>query len=66
MRNNFYSDKVIETKIVDALEYDVPLERIISRLSNDNQVKGSSLEEKVIYLESIIKESKEIQEVLSE
>lgn len=66
LRNNFYSDKVIETKIVDALEYDVPLERIISRLSNDNQVKGSSLEEKVIYLESIIKESKEIQEVLSE
>ena len=66
LRNNFYSDKVIETKIVDALEYDVPLARIISRLSNDNQVKGSSLEEKVIYLESIIKESKEIQEVLSE
>lgn len=28
LRNNFYSDKVVETKIVDALEYDVPMEKL--------------------------------------
>lgn len=66
LRDNFYSDKVIEAKIVDALEYDVPLERIISRLSNDNQVRGFSIDEKTSYLTSIIKSSKEIQELLSE
>lgn len=66
LRNNFYSDKVVEAKIVDALEYDVPLDKIIRRLSNDAQVKGVSVDERKIYLEAIIKSSKEIQELLLE
>ena len=66
LRNNFYSDKVVEAKIVDALEYDVPLDKIIRRLSNDAQVKGISVDERKIYLEAIIKSSKEIQELLLE
>ena len=66
LRNNFYSDKVVEAKIVDALEYDVPLDKIIRRLSNDAQVKGISVDERKIYLEAIIKYSKEIQELLLE
>ena len=57
---------MVEAKIVDALEYDVPLEKIVRRLSNDAQVKGGSLDERKIYLEAIIKSSKEIQELLSE
>lgn len=40
--------------------------KIIRRLSNDDQVKGISIDEKRSYLESIIKSSKEIQELLSE
>lgn len=66
LRDNFYSDKVIEAKIVDALEYDVPLDKIIKRLSKDAQVKGISVDERRVYLEAIIKSSKEIQELLLE
>lgn len=65
LRNNFYSDKVVEAKIIDALEYEAPLDKIISRLSKDDQVKGASADEKKAYLESIIKSSREIQRLLS-
>lgn len=66
LRDNFYSDKIVEEKIIDALEYDVPLKKIISRLANDEQVKGTSIAEKQKYLEYIIGASKDIQELLSD
>lgn len=64
LRNNFYDDKVVETKIIDALEYDVPVEKIVARLAKDDQVKGKNLKDKEEYLRSIIARSQEIQELL--
>lgn len=66
LRNNFYSDKTVETKIIDALEYDVPLEKIISRMSMDEQIKGHNVTERKNYLEKIVKTSREIQKILTE
>lgn len=66
LRNNFYSDKVVERKILDALEYDVPLSKIIDRLSKDEQVKGLSVDEKKNYLNAIVETSTEIQKFLAE
>ena len=66
LRDNFYSDKIVESKIIDALEYDVPLERIIKRLSGDDQVKGDTELARIEYLNSIISKSKEIQDLLNE
>lgn len=64
LRNNFYDDKVVEIKIIDALEYDVPVEKIVARLAKDDQVKGKNLKDKEEYLRSIIARSQEIQELL--
>ena len=66
LRNDFYSDKVVENKIIDALEYDVPLNKIICRLENDNQIKGKDNGERKIYLDYIIKSSKAIQKLLED
>ena len=66
LRDNFYSDKVVEGKIIDALEYDVPLSKIIDRLSKDEQIKGLSVDEKKKYLKAIVEASTAIQELLAE
>lgn len=66
LRDNFYSDKIVEAKIIDALEYDVPLDKIIDRLSKDDQIRGQSADEKKNYLAFIIKSSAELQELLSD
>ena len=66
LRDTFYSDQVVEAKIIDALEYDVPLERIIKKLSCDEEVKGRDEMERAEYLNKIVSASKEIQELINE
>ncbi|MDO4921491.1 MAG: hypothetical protein Q4E64_06670 [Phascolarctobacterium sp.] len=66
LRNRFYSDKIIEQKIIDALEYDVPLDKIVSRLATDDQVKGSDSVERKAYIKYIVSASAEIQKLLKE
>ncbi|WP_415937382.1 hypothetical protein [Phascolarctobacterium succinatutens] len=56
----------MEAKIIDALEYDVPLEKIIKKLSCDEEVKGRDEIERAEYLNKIVSASKEIQELINE
>ena len=66
LRDTFYSDQVVEAKIIDALEYYVPLEKIIKKLSCDEEVKGRDEMERAEYLNKIVSASKEIQELINE
>lgn len=66
LRDKFYTDKYVERKIIDALEYDAPLNKILDRLTKDDQVKGASENERRIYLKAILERSEEIQKILGE
>ena len=52
--------------MIESLEYDVPLEKIIKKLSCYEEVKGSDELERAEYLNKIVSASKEIQELINE
>lgn len=66
LRDTFFSDKEIIDKIIDRLELDDPIVKIIRSLCQDDRVKGKSPNERCIYLREIIKSNKKIKLLVKE